>query len=219
MEEHSFKVEKTTRYFSIGDSGDLVKELWIVLHGYGQLPAFFLRKFAFLESESRRIIAPEGLHRFYLEGTEERVGASWMTKEARLDDIADQATYLDQLLEEQKRLCPALRRVVLFGFSQGVATACRWVDHRSGTDISKLICWAGTFPPDIDYSVSRSAFENIPFWVVLGRKDPYIPIERMEVMLRELESRGIYPKPHLYDGDHSVDPKVLERILLNEVIS
>ena len=40
------------------------------------------------------IIAPQGLHKFYLEGTSGRVGASWMTKENREDDIKNYLVYL-----------------------------------------------------------------------------------------------------------------------------
>src|SRR5690554_3872961 len=39
------------------------------------------------------------MHRFYRKGTQGRVGASWMTKEARLDDIEDNHKYLDKLAE------------------------------------------------------------------------------------------------------------------------
>ncbi|GGH69577.1 MAG: phospholipase [Bacteroidetes bacterium] len=218
MEEHSFKVEKTTRFFSSGGSGDSVKELWIVLHGYGQLPQFFLRKFSFLETERRRIVAPEGLHRFYLQGTEGRVGASWMTKEARLDDIADQAHHLDRLLEIQRELCPNIERIVLFGFSQGVSTACRWMDHRLGADIDALICWAGSFPPDIDYNLRKEAFVGRPFHYFWGDNDPYLSEGKVDLMLTELGKRGIHPTPHPYKGEHSVDPEVLAKVWQDVVL-
>lgn len=215
MEEHKFKVEKTTRYFSSGVSGSDVTDLWIVLHGYGQLPKYFLRKFDFLNNGRTRVVAPEGLHRFYLTGTEGRVGASWMTKEARLDDIHDQAEHLNALLELQKKECPYIKRVILFGFSQGVSTACRWMDHRKGKGIDALFCWAGTFPPDIDYNLSADAFSNRPFNVFLGDSDEYISQEKMEHMILELNSRGIHPKPHMYSGNHSVDSEVLEKVWKN----
>lgn len=213
-----FRVEKTTRFYTSGASEAEATELWIALHGYGQLPKYFIRKFERLENGKRRFVAPEGLHRFYLNGTSGRVGASWMTKEARLDDIADQAAHLDALLEHQLEACPNVKRVVLFGFSQGVSTACRWMDHRGGAGIDALFCWAGSFPPDIDYRLSKEAFENRPFHFFLGDSDEYISKEQMEMMLGELKSRGIHPTAHMYSGNHSVDSDVLAKVVSTVVM-
>src|ERR1051325_10016453 len=50
----------------------------------------------------RRLVAPEGLSRFYLSerATERRVGASWMTREDRLAEIADYLGYLDAVYDD-----------------------------------------------------------------------------------------------------------------------
>ncbi|MGB1122955.1 MAG: hypothetical protein ACPG08_05475, partial [Flavobacteriales bacterium] len=124
MPYHSFSVTKTARYFTAGPAIAEANGVLIALHGYGQLPEFFMRRLQPLADAGWAIIAPEGLHRFYLEGAHGRVGASWMTKEAREDDIADYVRYLDALSAE---LGLTERRPVLLGFSQGVATASRWV--------------------------------------------------------------------------------------------
>ncbi len=81
MKEHHLIIPKTARYFQNGELNQSTSEVWIVCHGYGQLANFFLRKFDLLNSNTTCIIAPEGLHRYYLEGSAGRVGASWMTKE------------------------------------------------------------------------------------------------------------------------------------------
>ena len=69
------------------------KEILIALHGYGQLGQFFFRKFSAIEKKIG-IVIPEGPHRFYLEGSSGRVGASWMTREWRETDIAENTQYL-----------------------------------------------------------------------------------------------------------------------------
>ena len=43
---------------------------------------------------ARLLIAPEGLSRFYHED-HESIGASWMTREERLEEIKDYLMYLD----------------------------------------------------------------------------------------------------------------------------
>ncbi|HBP44750.1 MAG TPA: hypothetical protein DD635_02535, partial [Flavobacteriales bacterium] len=116
MPYHSFDIKKTARYFTIGPAFADSKGILIVLHGYGQLPGFFIKRFQPIADDGWAIVAPEGLHRFYLEGTQGRVGASWMTKEARQDDILDNVHYLDSLATE---LQLNRQRPVLLGFSQG----------------------------------------------------------------------------------------------------
>ena len=65
------------------------RELWYVLHGYGQLAAPFLEEFRAIDDGTRLIVAPEALSRFYEGDAQARlhkdasVGASWMTREDR----------------------------------------------------------------------------------------------------------------------------------------
>ena len=75
VEENHLMVSKTARFFSLGNPRS-ARHLLVVVHGYAQLPEFFIRKFAFLEERGVYIVAPEGLHRFYCQGTSGRVGAS-----------------------------------------------------------------------------------------------------------------------------------------------
>src|SRR5258705_7905505 len=87
-------VSRMARYFTIGRPD---REVWFVLHGYGQLAARFLSRFEPLDDGGRLIVAPEALSRFYLteDSAERRVGASWMTREDRLTEIEDYVQYLE----------------------------------------------------------------------------------------------------------------------------
>ena len=81
------------------------------------------------------IVAPEALSRFYDGDMQARmhrdakVGASWMTREDRLSEIADYIAYLDAVHESILARLGGARRlpVTVLGFSQGGATAARWV--------------------------------------------------------------------------------------------
>ena len=99
MKEQTIETKKTARYYTLGTLSENTKTVWFVCHGYGQLANYFLRNFKLLENEKTFVISPEGFHRYYLNGFSGRVGASWMTKEDRLNDIADYVAYLDQLYE------------------------------------------------------------------------------------------------------------------------
>ena len=152
MQKHNLSVQKTARIFSLGDL-ETATEIWIVLHGYAQLSLDFLNGFEEIVTSDRAIIAPEGLHRFYKKGFYGDVVASWMTKEDRLDDIQDYVSYLDQVVST---FIKPNQRITLFGFSQGVATACRWLaDGIIKPD--NVVLWAGTFPQDID--LNRTSYK------------------------------------------------------------
>src|SRR5690606_6986756 len=141
-----------------------------VCHGYGQLARYFLRHFSVIENEETVIVAPEGLSRFYLDGFSGRVGATWMTKEARLSEIEDQAIYLNLLLQNMLQQLPEGVRVHVLGFSQGGATVCRWLATQNIT-CHRLILWAASFPEDIDFETGRNAFQKLPVDVVYGKQD------------------------------------------------
>lgn len=212
MEEISLKIQKHVRLVQSAPLSEGQKHVWIVLHGYGQLPHFTLRKFQSLFSPERCFIAPEGLHRFYLDGTSGRVGASWMTKEARLDDMADQAAYLDQVFDRIAMDAPQAQVHVL-GFSQGVSTAFRWVNHRNGLGIKSLTAWAGSFPPDIDYNLRAHAFTHLQLNAFSGTKDVLVPVEMVKEHLRMLKIAGIEMNQHRYDGDHRLYPEILNKFV------
>ena len=96
-EAHHFTVPRTARYWTAGPPPTEALGTLYVLHGYGQLAQFFVRKFQAAADSGWHVVAPEGGHRFYLKGTSGRVGASWMTREDRLSDIDDYVAFLDAL--------------------------------------------------------------------------------------------------------------------------
>src|SRR5439155_683249 len=126
MHEHHLSVSRTARYFTLGERSAAEAEVGFACHGYGQLAARFLEKLRVLDDGTRYLVAPEGLSRFYLSEspTERRVGASWMTREDRLAEIADYVQYLDAVYQEVFGLLDRSQVTVhALGFSQGVATA------------------------------------------------------------------------------------------------
>src|ERR1051325_8249497 len=121
MIKKSIRIEKTARYFILGDAG--ASSVWCVCHGYAQLASYFIKNFEPLNNGDNMIVAPEGLHRFYWQGYSGRVVASWMTKEDRLDDINDYVNFLDEVHNDvMKEFKGKKVKVNVLGFSQGVAT-------------------------------------------------------------------------------------------------
>ena len=151
---HHLRVQRTARYYTLGGGDASPRDIWFVLHGYGQLAGQFIRFFSDLASDDQLVVAPEAMNRFYLTGVvkiparERPVGATWMTREDRESEIADYVEYLDALYDEVAADHVAHgARVHVLGFSQAVATATRWIEHGRST-VHRFIAWGGVLPPE-----------------------------------------------------------------------
>lgn len=215
---HHLRTARTARYYTLGGDGAERASVWFVLHGYGQLAGQFVRFFSDLASSSRLIVAPEAMNRFYLIGVEntpasERpVGATWMTREDRASEIADYVEYLDTLHDEVVAASGAPRpRVVVLGFSQGAATATRWVTH-GRTRVDRLILWGGLIPPDTDLSKGHAALRQVPLTIVAGERDGYVTGPALSDEAARLEASGIPFELITFDGGHVVSRGVFARL-------
>lgn len=205
MQENILKIQKTARYFTHGNI-DEARYLLICLHGYGQLPAFFGRKFEAIDQDYF-VVIPEGLHRFYLEGSSGRVGASWMTKEARDQDIQDNMDFLNQLLDlfTGKK---SFQKIILLGFSQGGATAARFYYQQQKID--HLVLWASVFPPDLHIEDEINGQPNKNYFV-LGLQDQYFnEIEQKKAIdfYRNMNFSIVQ-----YTGNHTIETSILNNLL------
>lgn len=201
--EHFLATPRQGRYHELGSPGE-VEELWLVLHGYGMLAGRFLRWFEPVAREGRRIVAPEGLSRFYLDDRYERVGASWMTREQRGRDIGDTHRWLDAVLEEQRGRGAAAARVVLLGFSQGGPVAARWclLGH---APVDQLVVWGEGLPRELDLAPHRERLAELGLWLCLGDDDPYLPAARIAAEERRLARAGIEAHRLPYAGGHRIE--------------
>ncbi|GAB4410985.1 MAG: esterase [Bacteroidia bacterium] len=197
------QTSRTARIALLGSADAQTHDLWIVLHGYRQLAPFFVRKFVPLLRPGVCIAAPEGLSRFYLDGYTGRVGASWMTSEDRLYEIADQIAYLDRCYDLLVGTMPGARVHVL-GFSQGVATAWRWLAASTRTPDS-LVLWAGSPPPERD-----PAFETrlgaLRVAALYGDADAFIDPDKAQTLLGDLRDRLPHLVHYRFAGGHDIYP-------------
>jgi len=216
--ERHLQVRRTARYFVVGEPGDKTTELWIALHGYGQLAAPFAEALAPLRSESRVIVAPEALSRFYLDepakrhGPQSPVGAGWMTREDRVSEIDDYVQYLDAVVDDVRRgIRGTDLRIVMFGFSQGVATACRWA-ALGKTRPDRVILWGGAIAADLPTDRGDQLWYGASVVMVAGRKDAVVPVTFMQKELRTLAERGLTVDLVEYDGGHSLNSDALRQL-------
>jgi predicted esterase len=214
MQEHALDFQFTARYFKIGAISPQTRKIWFVLHGYGQLAQYFLAKFRSLEEEGVCVIAPEGLSRFYLEDVNtraktgnNRVGATWMTRENRDMDIRNYLTYLRAVYQHEIR-DPSMP-VSIFGFSQGAATASRWA-LTGDVAFDELILWAGVFPPDMDFERGHDILKGKKITAVLGTTDPFVSPERMNEMQTLSDKLQVNPDIVRFEGGHELHAPTLK---------
>lgn len=207
--EHHIEVPRRARYYTIGDSVN-AKQIWIVIHGYGQLVRYFIRHFDSGPANTL-IVAPEGLSRFYLSDTSGRVGASWMTKEDRLTEIRDQHDYLNYLAARLIDRNPSADLNVL-GFSQGTSTAVRWI-QQSSVKFRRVILWAGDIPPDTAPEAFSQRVDGKPIMLAVGTQDPYFQEGQLNTVQERLDSMNIPYDLYRFDGTHTIDKELLLRLM------
>ena len=217
LTEHHLAVTRTARYVTAGGSGD-VREVWVAIHGFGQLARRFARMCAPLAAPHRLVVVPEALNRYYMpaesgqSNDHAKVGATWMTREDRDAEIGDYVGYLDALYDA---VCAphAARgaKVRVLGFSQGVATATRWfaLGH-APTD--QLVCWAGALPHDLDLMAHGARLSTGDLLLVLGDRDEFATWAAIEAQELRLVQAGIPHRTVRFEGGHHLDRSVLEQL-------
>ena len=209
MEAKSISFNFRARYYMMGTPGANITQLWFVCHGYGQLAQYFLRKFKLLEDHQHMVVAPEGLSRFYLEGFSGRVGAAWMTKEDRETDILNYCNYLDTVGKSILEQLSSPVKITLLGFSQGAATASRWITT-TDIKIDRFVLWAGTLPKDLNSEAAKAKLAQAENFVVYGKDDPFLTQEILEEQTFFYKQAGISPEIITFEGGHEIKEEVLK---------
>lgn len=217
--ERHLEVVRTARYWVLGAHAAAPTEVWFVLHGYRQLAQRFLRRFQPLDDGTRVIVAPEGLSRFYVETAPSRhgaasvVGAAWMTREDREHEIADYVRYLDALGAEVLGGLGGTPSVTVLGFSQGVATACRWT-VLGAMRPRRLVAWADYLPPDLPLGRAADAWRATHVLRVRGDRDPIFANADAAALEEErLRGVGIASDVLPFEGGHEIDPRALAAVV------
>jgi predicted esterase len=205
MEHLNIETPRTARYCVV-DKLTTQGQHWLVLHGYGQLAEYFIRHFDGMENA--KVIAAEGLSRFYLDGLGGRIGASWMTAADREAEVNDQASYLGKLMQKE---VPIGVRPVVLGFSQGATAVMRWVVQQR-VPVRGVVMWAGSFPHDVDPVTAGVHLKDIPVHFAIGDEDPYIKPQEIDTRLGPLREALPQLEVHRFKGAHVMDSPTLLQI-------
>ncbi|MEM9648012.1 MAG: esterase [Bacteroidota bacterium] len=188
------------------------RNIWLVFHGIGYLSRYFIKHFGALDAEENYIIAPQAPSKYYLKNEYKYVGASWLTKENTVSETENVLKYVDAVFQAEG--LPSDINLVLFGFSQGVSVATRWMVQRQ-IKCSALILYAGGIPNELKK-------ENLEFvdWdltqvkIVFGDSDEFLNQKRRAMELDKIESL-FQGKAELitFKGGHEIKPELIKTLL------
>ena len=205
-------ISKTGKYSQIGKCSKKINNVWIVLHGYGMLSEYFVKKFECIIDETTLVIAPEATNRFYLGNNYNRVGASWMTKLDREQEISDNILFLDKLFSIiKKEIGHDNFKLNTLGFSQGGPALVRWLMSNK-LNTNSLILWGSDIPKDSLVTENKSRWNSINLKIVIGKNDEYINEEKKQEFVGVVKSYGLKYELIEYEGSHKIIEEELKKI-------
>lgn len=210
--EHKITVSRSAHYYTLGEDMNSAQNIWIVFHGYGQLASQVIQKFDHLDLSKHFVIALEGLSKFYWSRITRTIGASWMTKAHREDEIDDYLRYFDQVLTPFLDKVTADQKLRTLGFSQGSSTMWRWIANRK-PPLYQIINWAGEFPPELDYQSLNSYLSGVERkFYCCGDRDELVSSSDKRVIKGFVEKNNMNFEFLEFAGKHIISRAMLARI-------
>ncbi len=201
----------TSSYATLNTLNTKTKNVWVVFHGIGYLSRYFLKYFDELNVDENYIIAPQAPSKYYLNDTYRHVGASWLTKEDTVQETENVLRYIDSILKAEA--IPKHCKLFIFGFSQGVSVATRWVAlHNVVCD--KLILYAGGLPKELvpDDFLHLKKYKTQVLTIV-GSNDVYLNPERLKEEKERTELLFQGTAEHIsFEGGHEVKKDLINSL-------
>lgn len=198
-------------YTTLNTLGPKTKNVWVVFHGIGYLSRYFLKYFNELNTEENYIIAPQAPSKYYLNDGYRHVGASWLTKEDTDQETKNLIQYIDTVLHEEA--IPEHCKLIVFGFSQGVSIATRWVAKKRIL-CAKLILYAGGLPKElIPEDFKHISANRTEVSVIIGTTDAYITTKRL--VEEEAKANHLFKgraKRIIFEGGHEVKKEIINSL-------
>ena len=198
MIERSIATRTHGRYLVVPPAALGPAPLLVGFHGYAEGAEAQLERLRAIPGADRwRLASIQGLHRFYQRRTNEVV-AGWMTRQDRELAIADNLAYVAGVMEAIDREWPGASRVVLTGFSQGVAMTFR-AAAAAAERVDGVIAVGGDVPPELD----AAALAHVPAALVCrGAGDEFYAPATFDNDVRRLREAGADVRPVLFEGAH-----------------
>jgi predicted esterase len=209
LEDKEISYTTTNSYSTLNSLTDTTKNVWFVCHGMGYLSRYFLKYFATLSPTENYIIAPQAQSKYYVPPKFKHVGASWLTKENTLKETENVLRNFDAILDAEN--IPEHLNLIVFGYSQGVSVAMRYVAKRQLL-CSQLVLHSGGIPKEL--VADDFKFLNAKIRLIYGVHDEYLNEERMHNetnRVQELFGDAATVMP--FEGTHEVNVELVNSLV------
>jgi len=205
MIERTIATTTHGRYLVAPPAGGGRAPLLVGFHGYAEgADAHLDRMRAIAGADGWRLVAIQGLHRFYQRRANEVV-ASWMTRQDREQAIADNVAYVNAVVDAVLEEWPDPPAIVYSGFSQGVAMTFR-AASASTRPLAGVIAVGGDVPPELD----AAALSRVPAVLICrGVRDEWYTTAKFDADIGRLRAAGAAVTPVAFDGGHEWSEPVL----------
>jgi predicted esterase len=190
-----------------GDRTGAALHLLVGFHGYAQSAEDMLGELRAIPGAERwTIVSVQALHRFY-RGRSDVTVASWMTRQDRDVLIDDNIAYGDAVLS-QVAAGRRVERLVVCGFSQGVAMAFR-AGVRGHQRADLIAALGGDVPPEL---LSDRSVRFPRVLLARGRNDDVYGLDRFRADVQALRERYVSVDDLTVDSGHEWSPSFRQAV-------
>lgn len=209
-EEKEITYTTSNSYSTLNTLTERTKNVWFVCHGMGYLSRYFLRYFKHLNAEENYIIAPQAPSKYYMQ-PKMHVGANWLTRDNTESGMQNILNYFDAVFEAET--IPKNINLIVFGYSQGVSVAMRYLAKRQ-LQCSQLVLHSGGIPKELTAKDFEYLSEDTKVKLIYGTEDEYLDAERIVYEKQRAEELfenrlQIFP----FDGKHVVNVDFINTII------
>ncbi|NNE31849.1 MAG: esterase [Winogradskyella sp.] len=210
-QEKEISYVTTNSYATLNALNKQTKNVWFVCHGMGYLSRYFLKYFKNLNPIENYIIAPQAPSKYYIQ-PKMHVGANWLTREDTVRDTENIMNYFDEIFREEK--IPNSLNLFVFGYSQGVSVALRYVAKRK-LKCSLLVLHSGGIPKELDSADFKHLNNKTQVKIIYGTEDEYLNSSRIvDETKRAKELFGEMLTVLPFEGKHIVNVDYINNLEL-----
>ncbi|RED45482.1 putative esterase [Winogradskyella eximia] len=176
-QEKEITYKTSNSYSTLNTLTNQTKTVWLVCHGMGYMSRYFLRYFKHLNPEENYIIAPQAPSKYYIQ-PRMHVGANWLTRDNTAAGTENIVNYFDAVLEAEN--IPAEINFIVFGYSQGVSVALRYLAKRQ-LQCNQIVIHSGGIPKELIPKDFAYLAKDTKVKLVYGTEDEYLDENRMQL--------------------------------------
>lgn len=210
-QEKEITYKTSNSYSTLNTLTNQTKSVWLVCHGMGYMSRYFLRYFKHLNPEENYIIAPQAPSKYYIQ-PRMHVGANWLTRDNTAAGTENIINYFDAVLEAEN--IPAEINLIVFGYSQGVSVALRYLAKRQ-LQCNQIVIHSGGIPKELIPKDFAYLAKDTKVKLVYGTEDEYLDENRMQLESeRAKDLFGDKISITSFNGKHVVNVDFINNLVL-----